>query len=88
MYLISKLLLNSLYGRFGMSLDLESLPPPLKRRGCVDDEDNLLLNYDYISDIVSLNNGKAILSYIKNRGDSEITSKNVSPLPTKWRGLV
>lgn len=72
MYLISKLLLNSLYGRFGMALDLES-------HNVIDDDkvDDFLEEYDYISDIIPLNNRKCIISYYKNK-NSESTSKNVS----------
>lgn len=73
MYLISKLLLNSLYGRFGMALDLES-------HNVIDEDKvgNFLEEYDYISDLIPLNNGKCILSYSKNKENSDSTSKNVS----------
>jgi hypothetical protein len=74
MYLISKLLLNSLYGRFGMALDLES--------HIIDDlnkiNEQLMFKELYISDFKILNNGKGIVSYIKFKDDSDTTGKNVS----------
>jgi hypothetical protein len=77
MYLISKLLLNSLYGRFGMSLDLISHEVIDNRK---------LVKYigkakEFIPDIIDLNNGKSIVSKISSKNyerDCDTASMNVS----------
>jgi hypothetical protein len=77
MYLISKLLLNSLYGRFGMSLDLISHEIIDNRK---------LVKYigkakEFIPDIIDLNNGKSIVSKISSKNyerDCDTASMNVS----------
>jgi hypothetical protein len=77
MYLISKLLLNSLYGRFGMNLDL------IEHRVI---NNNELFRYigkskAYIPEIIDLNNGKSIVSITKIRDkkhESDTAKLNVS----------
>lgn len=76
MYLISKLLLNSLYGKFGMNIDL--------------DEHTIIDSYlifelignfnNDLLDTIDLGNGKSILSSPKDIGNNlnDITYMNVS----------
>jgi hypothetical protein len=74
MYLISKLLLNSLYGRFGMSLDLIShevidnrkLPSLIGKAK------------EHMMDIIDLNNGKSIISKISKKSSKEIDCDNAN----------
>jgi len=66
-YIISKLLLNSLYGRFGMS-------PEIENHIIIDSdcEDEYCDNDKYsVRDILEFNNGKELISYIK-RSDYDI----------------
>jgi hypothetical protein len=77
MYLISKLLLNSLYGRFGMTLDLVF-------HEIIDNKK--LARYigkakELIPDIIDLNNGKSIVSKVNIKSperESDTASMNVS----------
>ena len=64
-YTISKLLLNSLYGRFGMSPDMENYALI---------NSNEIINYInkyIITDILNLNNGKEIISYLPDQSYKE-----------------
>ena len=63
MYLISKLLMNSLYGRFGMN-------PELKVHEIIRDSeiDSFISKYDGIS-IEPFNNGLTLVSYFKPKSD-------------------
>lgn len=66
-YLISKMLLNSLYGRFGMSPDIE-------HNEVVDDARSLEIELrdDYIiTDINPLDNDKTWVSFLSNSKDFE-----------------
>jgi hypothetical protein len=77
MYLISKLLLNSLYGRFGMSLDLEEHEIIDNRKLAR----YIGLTKEHMPEIIDLNNGKSIISKITNKGyerDCDTASMNVS----------
>jgi hypothetical protein len=61
MYTVSKLLLNSLYGRLGMS-------PFVENHTVVENEksNELLLNENYtITNVVDLNNGKELIAYAR-----------------------
>jgi len=82
MYTVSKLLLNSLYGRLGMS-------PFVENHTIVEQEseksNDLLLNDNYtITNVVDLQNGKELISYFnKNsikalQSDDAFTTKNIS----------
>lgn len=57
MYLISKLLMNSLYGRFGMSSDF-----PTHKVVTDADFDNMVLGQGKIKDVIDLGNGFKIVS--------------------------
>lgn len=59
MYLISKLLLNSLYGRFGMSLDLD------QNKIINEDDEIKYLNSDKydVNEIINLSEDKSLISY-------------------------
>ena len=73
MYLISKLLLNSLYGKFGMSIDL--IENDLIEAQSLSD----YIGTNNIIDGIDLGNGKSIVSTLKFRDfDSDITRMNVS----------
>ena len=73
MYLISKLLLNSLYGKFGMTIDLMD-------NNIVDAQSlSDFIGENNIVDGIDLGNGKSILSSLKVRDlNSDITKMNVS----------
>lgn len=65
-YTIAKLLLNSLYGRFGMN-------PEVENHIIIDSK----FSYEYfkkytITDILDLNNGKELLSYLPNNNDNDV----------------
>ena len=67
MYLISKLLLNSLYGRFGLSPDL-----PEHRILSNKQLNELLLRNDYIiTDVIDLSNGKSLISLKHKKSDMD-----------------
>ena len=74
MYLISKLLMNSLYGRFGMDINLP-------RNSIMNNEtitefiNNKTLE---IEDILDLENGKSIVVYknTKNKNDNDISTES------------
>ena len=74
-YVISKMLLNSLYGRFGMS-------PEIEQHEIVEDSRSLMIENsdDYIvTDITPLDNGKIWISYINiDPLDKESSYVNVS----------
>lgn len=72
-FIISKLLLNSLYGRFGMD-------PHMETHAIVSDEqlEEILLK-NKVSDIIYLNNNKSLISFIEaNQNDTEFTNLNIS----------
>ena len=67
MYLISKLLLNSLYGRFGLSPDL-----PEHRILSNKQLNELLIRNDYIiTDVIDLSNGKSLISLKNKKSDMD-----------------
>lgn len=70
MYLVAKLLLNSLYGRFGMSNDMEHHVLIANKRM---DE---FLNKYCISDVIPLNNAKSLISYSDEQELETIMSEN------------
>jgi DNA polymerase family B len=76
MYLIVKLLLNSIYGRFGMS-------PFLENHIIINEKESttFCINYD-VTNVVSLRNGKELISYLKNNKELDTigkdNSKNIS----------
>jgi hypothetical protein len=73
-YLISKLLLNSLYGRLGMNPEKES-HIIIKN----EDEHQYLTDSITIQDIIDLGNGKELISYVVSQNDLDINqSANVS----------
>jgi hypothetical protein len=61
MYLISKLLLNSLYGKFGMNYQFEEIIFISN-----DEIINLIDKGNFISAIINLNENKSLISYHKN----------------------
>lgn len=70
MYLIAKLLMNSLYGRFGMSDDSES-------HIIVNDIDvPQILEKHVISDTITFDNGKTLISYENHNEDTIMESNN------------
>jgi len=80
MYTVSKLLLNSLYGRLGMS-------PLVENHSIIESSksNDVLLNEDYtITNVVDLQNGKELISYFnKNaikalQSDEGTSNKNIS----------
>jgi DNA polymerase elongation subunit (family B) len=78
MYTVSKLLLNSLYGRLGMS-------PYVENHEIVEDtkSNDFLLNKDYVvTNVVDLHNGKELISYFKKNDikaiDDGSATKNIS----------
>lgn len=78
MYTVSKLLLNSLYGRLGMS-------PYAENHTIIANEkaNDYLLNQDYvITDTLDLHNGKELISYFKKNDIKAIeegsATKNIS----------
>jgi DNA polymerase type B, organellar and viral len=78
MYTVSKLLLNSLYGRLGMS-------PYVENHIVIESEksNELLLNEDYtVTNVVDLQNGKELISYFNKKDikaiDDGSKSKNIS----------
>jgi hypothetical protein len=77
MYLISKLLLNSLYGRFGMA-------PILNKHEVIDSNelDKYITNPKInIADVIDLNNGFNIVSFINKEDldiDSDIANSDIS----------
>jgi DNA polymerase type B, organellar and viral len=82
MYLISKLLLNSLYGKFGMHQDTF-----LTQHGIVnDDELYAMIDHNIIIDSLPLRNNKQLISFISDK-DQDINLKinnlnqnmNISP---------
>jgi hypothetical protein len=66
MYLIAKLLLNSLYGKFGMHEDTFITQHAIVN----DDELYGLIDDITITDTVFLNNNRNMISYIKDRDNS------------------
>jgi hypothetical protein len=80
MYTVSKLLLNSLYGRLGMS-------PFVENHTIVENikSDDFLLNEDYtVTNVVDLQNGKELISYFNKNAvkalnsDEGFSTKNIS----------
>lgn len=69
-YIISKLLLNSLYGRFGMSPETE------KHIIISNDNEQFLLDHQ-ISNVLDLNNGNSLLTY-NMKETSHNTNLNIS----------
>jgi len=66
MYLISKLLLNSLYGKFGMDYRFDE--------HIIISEDELInmIENDYlISEMINLDNNKSLISYVNNNNSDE-----------------
>lgn len=73
MYLISKLLLNSLYGKFGMTVDLF--------KHAIVDNSNLsdILSRDYVENVIDLDNGESLISIKPVRNEyNDQTILNVS----------
>nr|QWL17553.1 DNA-directed DNA polymerase [Chroogomphus rutilus] len=73
MYLISKLLLNSLYGRFGMNPNMENYS--------IIKSENLMKQFNEftIVDVFNLNNGKDLVSYLtKNNEEDNDKILNIS----------
>ena len=70
MYLISKLLMNSLYGRFGMNeiLYIHEITEDSKLNNYID-------KYS-INEIISLNNNKSLISYFDNNIKDNIILNN------------
>ena len=73
MYLISKLLLNSLYGRFGMTIDLVT-------HEIIDNDFlNEFLDDHVPNDVIDLENGKSILTIPSKRDElNDSINMNVS----------
>jgi hypothetical protein len=69
-YIISKLLMNSLYGRFGMSPDMESHIVISEKEA-----EYFYENY-IISNILNFKNGKVLISYITNRSSEELDTES------------
>jgi hypothetical protein len=64
-YIISKFLMNSLYGRFGMN-------PIMENHIIVNDKDSKIYLENYnITDVLNLNNGKILISYLTNNFENE-----------------
>src|SRR5882757_676034 len=74
-YIISKLLLNSLYGRFGMSPDMENY-------ALINSNETMnYINKYIITDILDLHNGKEIISYLPDnlsKEDNDFKGKNLN----------
>jgi hypothetical protein len=68
MYLVSKLLMNSLYGRFGMSNNMANYEIILNSN-LSSFIDNINQNKSIIKEIIDLNNGKCLLALIDNKND-------------------
>ena len=68
-YIISKLLLNTLYGRFGMN-------PHIEKHSIITAEETLKLNDQrVITNVIDLNNGKELVSFFDNYDWNEETEK-------------
>ncbi|KAG1717180.1 DNA polymerase type B, organellar and viral-domain-containing protein [Suillus lakei] len=74
-YTISKLLLNSLYGRFGMS-------PDMVNYALINSNETMnYINKYIITDILDLHNGKEIISYLpeqSSKEDNDFNNINIS----------
>ena len=66
MYLISKLLMNSLFGRFGMNFDL----PNYKFIKEEDIKDFIQKDFIQVSDIITLDNGYNLIEFLSNKDKS------------------
>ena len=68
-YIISKLLLNTLYGRFGMN-------PHIENHSIITTEETLKLNdQKVITNVIDLNNGKELVSFFDSYDWNEETEK-------------
>ena len=72
-YLISKLILNGLYGRFGMS-------PDMNKHSIVDDKEAMKISNNFIiTELIDLKNGKFFISYIAEDEEIDIEKRtNIS----------
>jgi hypothetical protein len=73
-YTISKLLMNSLYGKFGMN------PKMINHIIVTNEESNYILNNFEVKDIISLNNNKLLISYIilDNNNNNNNNNNNIN----------
>jgi len=71
-YIISKLLLNSLYGRFGMD-------PQMETHIIMSEEDSIQFNLVHtLTELINLQNGKVMLSYSNEKENYNNRTLNVS----------
>lgn len=72
MYTISKLLLNSLYGRFGMN-------PEAEKHIIVDEAHSDEIHSLYkVTDVVNFNNGKELISYLSDKSEEDSKDSKIN----------